>query len=162
MNAILVQITAIEQHSIESSRTLTGFDLGDLHNLAAALEAAAKAIRGRSSLPFVRSADGRLAGRPASLFERRGRSMSHHCKPTQHLQTPVYVRALGDEVRALNDYVGRGLLTQEEAQERLAEWELFYPAGWHRITSLVDARQPKPLPKHERNVQPWDMAEAAE
>jgi hypothetical protein len=80
----------------------------------------------------------------------------------KHLQMPVYVRALGDEVRALDRYIGLGLITQEEAQERLGEWQLFYPPGFHRIDALVDARRGQPLPMHERNVKPWDLPEAAE
>ena len=81
----------------------------------------------------------------------------------KHLQVPVYVRALGDEMRALDRYVGLGLITQEEAQERLAEWEIFYPPGFHRIDEL--GRRwvgHQPLPPQERNVRPWDIPEAAE
>ena len=80
----------------------------------------------------------------------------------KHLQMPVYVRALGDEVRALDRYLGLGLITQEEAQERLAEWQLFYPPGFHRIDALVDARRGNPLPANARNVRPWALSEAAE
>jgi hypothetical protein len=80
----------------------------------------------------------------------------------RHLQSPVLLRALGDETRALDEYLGLGLLTQEEAQERLSEWQLFYPSGWGRITALVNARRHQPLPKEERNAQPWDLPGAAE
>lgn len=78
----------------------------------------------------------------------------------RYLQLPVYIRALGDEVRVLDRYLGLGLLTQEEAQERLSEWQLFYPPGFHRVDALVGARRGQPLPAHERNVRPW--TEAAE
>lgn len=80
----------------------------------------------------------------------------------KYLQNPVYLQALGDEVRELNEYLKLGLITQEEAQERLGEWGLRYPPRWHRIVELVDARRHQPLPLHERNVQPWDLQEAAE
>ena len=62
-----------------------------------------------------------------------------------NLALPVLLRALGDEVRALKDYVAQGLLTPEEAAERIADWELFYPPGWHDIVILVDARRHQPL-----------------
>jgi hypothetical protein len=78
------------------------------------------------------------------------------------LQRPVCLQVLGDEVRDLEKYLGLGVLTQEEAQERVAKWELFYPPGWHRIVELVASRRHQPLPKHERNVQPWDLPDAAE
>jgi hypothetical protein len=61
----------------------------------------------------------------------------------KHFQSPVLLRALGDETRALDEYLGLGLLTQEEAQERLSEWQLFYPAGWNRVVALVSARRHK-------------------
>ena len=71
------------------------------------------------------------------------------------LVLPILLRALGDEVRALKDYYARDLITQEEADERLAEWKLFYPPGWYEIESLSDTRRHQPLP-------PKRYAEAAE
>ena len=65
------------------------------------------------------------------------------------LYLPVPVRALGVEVRALKDYVAQGLLTEDEAQERLADWEIFYPPGWHRVELLADARRHQPIPVAE-------------
>lgn len=70
------------------------------------------------------------------------------------LVLPVPLRALGDEVRALKDFCARGLITADEAAERLADWELFYPPGWHDIEILVDAR------KHQAPAQ--QFAQAAE
>jgi hypothetical protein len=61
-----------------------------------------------------------------------------------NLALPVLLRALGDEVRALKDYVAQGLLTQEEAIERITDWELFYPPGWWDVVVLADARRHKP------------------
>ena len=63
--------------------------------------------------------------------------MSKH----RSLELPVPLRILGDEIRALKDYCARGLITPEEASERIEDWELFYPAGWHDIEILVDARR---------------------
>jgi hypothetical protein len=57
------------------------------------------------------------------------------------LKLPVPLRILGDEIRALKDYCARGLITPEEASERIEDWELFYPSGWHDIETLVDARR---------------------
>ena len=65
------------------------------------------------------------------------------------LSLPVPLRALGDEVRALKDYCARGLITQEEADERLADWQLFYPPGWYDIVILVDARRYQALPAQQ-------------
>jgi hypothetical protein len=59
----------------------------------------------------------------------------------QTLKLPVYLHALGNEVRRLQDYHARGLITQEEADERLADWELFYPPGWVDIEKLADLRR---------------------
>jgi hypothetical protein len=71
------------------------------------------------------------------------------------LKLPVPLRILGDEIRALKDYCARGLITPEEASERIDDWELFYPPGWSDIETLVDARR-EPLPSR------LQMAEAAE
>jgi hypothetical protein len=60
------------------------------------------------------------------------------------LVLPVLLRALGDEVRALKDYCAQGLLTPEEAQERIDHWGLRYPAGWSDIAILVEARREQP------------------
>jgi hypothetical protein len=57
------------------------------------------------------------------------------------LLLPVPLRALGDEVRTLQKYFDLGLITQEEADERLADWELFYPPGFWDIETLADARR---------------------
>jgi hypothetical protein len=58
------------------------------------------------------------------------------------LKLPVPLRALGDEVRKLREYHARGLITQEEADERLADWGLNdYPPGWADIKSLADLRR---------------------
>jgi hypothetical protein len=72
------------------------------------------------------------------------------------LNLPVPLRALGDEVRALQKYFDRGLITQEEADERLADWELFYPPGFWDIEMLVDAR------RHPSLSTPSLYSEAAE
>lgn len=71
------------------------------------------------------------------------------------LTLPVPLRILGDEVRALKDYCARGLVTPEEAAERLADWELLYPPGWYDIVMLVNARRQQPTPSQQ-------FAEAAE
>jgi hypothetical protein len=57
------------------------------------------------------------------------------------LKLPVQLRALGNEVRRLQDYFARGLITQEEANERLADWGLNYPPGWYDIEILADLRR---------------------
>jgi hypothetical protein len=57
------------------------------------------------------------------------------------LKLPVCLQALGNEVRRLQDYFARGLITQEEADERLADWELMYPQGWVEIEKLADLRR---------------------
>jgi hypothetical protein len=57
------------------------------------------------------------------------------------LKLPVYLQALGNEVRRLQDYFACGLITQEEADERLADWELMYPQGWVEIEKLADLRR---------------------
>ena len=59
----------------------------------------------------------------------------------QTLKLPVYLQALGNEVRRLQDYFARGLITQEEADERLSQWELLYPLGWVEIEKLADLRR---------------------
>jgi hypothetical protein len=74
------------------------------------------------------------------------------------LKLSVPLRILGDEVRALKNYCAHGLVTQEEAAERLADWELFYPPGWADIEELVSARKYL-MPSSER---PLDLSEAAE
>jgi hypothetical protein len=74
---------------------------------------------------------------------------------SNELNLPVPLRALGDEVRALKDYCACGLLTPEEAQERIDDWGLSYPPGWCDIEILVDARRGHPTPQMQ-------MAEAAE
>jgi hypothetical protein len=38
------------------------------------------------------------------------------------LKLPVHLQALGNEVRRLQDLFARGLISQEEADERLADW----------------------------------------
>jgi hypothetical protein len=57
MNAILSQINAIEEHCLEKSRTLSGFDLGDLRDIALALGTAAKVLHAevdsRLNAPFT-------------------------------------------------------------------------------------------------------------
>jgi hypothetical protein len=60
-----------------------------------------------------------------------------------NLALPIPLRVLSDEIRALRDYCARGLVTPEEAAERIADWEIFYPAGWHDIETLVSARRPE-------------------
>jgi hypothetical protein len=72
------------------------------------------------------------------------------------LELPVPLRILGDEIRALKDFCARGLITPEEASERIDDWELFYPPGWHDIEILADARR---QPTSEQLSQ---IAEAAE
>ena len=69
--------------------------------------------------------------------------MNAHVNPPQvsELQLPVPLRALSDEIRALKDYVSRGLITTDEAQERIVDWQITYPPGWHDIAALVDARK---------------------
>jgi hypothetical protein len=57
------------------------------------------------------------------------------------LKLPVHLQALGNEVRRLQDLFARGLISQEEADERLADWELFYPPGWSDIEQLADLRR---------------------
>jgi hypothetical protein len=57
------------------------------------------------------------------------------------LKLPVQLRALGNEVRRLQDYFARGLITQKEANERLADWGLSYPPGWYDIEILADLRR---------------------
>jgi hypothetical protein len=58
------------------------------------------------------------------------------------LKLPVQLRALGNEVRRLQDYFARGLISQEEADERLADWGLNnYPPGWVGIEILADLRR---------------------
>jgi hypothetical protein len=57
------------------------------------------------------------------------------------LKLPVQLQALGNEVRRLQDYFARGLITQEEANERLADWDLMYPPGWVDIEILADLRR---------------------
>jgi hypothetical protein len=57
------------------------------------------------------------------------------------LKLPVYLMALGNEVRRLQDYHARGLITQSEADERLSQWELFYPIGWVEIEKLAGLRR---------------------
>ena len=59
--------------------------------------------------------------------------------PTE-LALPVALRALGDEVRALKKFVSLGLLTQDEASERLDDWQLSYPPGWFDVEALVSRR----------------------
>ena len=62
--------------------------------------------------------------------------------PKSSLKLPVPLRALGDEVRQLKEYHARGLITQEEADERLADWGLNnYPSGWTDIEVLADLRR---------------------
>jgi hypothetical protein len=58
------------------------------------------------------------------------------------LKLPIVLRALGDEVRILQDYFARGLITQAEADQRLADWDLFYPPGFWNVELLADARRP--------------------
>jgi hypothetical protein len=58
------------------------------------------------------------------------------------LVLPVALRALGDEVRALKRYVSLGLLTQDEASERLDDWQLSYPPGWFDVEALISIRSP--------------------
>jgi hypothetical protein len=74
---------------------------------------------------------------------------------SHELNLPVQVRALGDEIRALRDYCARGLLTLEEANERIEDWGLSYPPGWSDIEILVDNRRGRPAPQMQ-------LAEAAE
>jgi hypothetical protein len=57
------------------------------------------------------------------------------------LKLPVQLQALGNEVRRLQDYFARGLITQGEANERLADWDLMYPPGWVDIEILADLRR---------------------
>jgi hypothetical protein len=58
------------------------------------------------------------------------------------LKLPVPLRALGDEIRKMQDYFARGLITQEEADERMADWGLdVYPPGWWDIEILADLRR---------------------
>ena len=59
----------------------------------------------------------------------------------QTLKLPVYLQVLGNEVRRLQDYFARGLITQQEAEERLAAWKLKYPLGWVEIEKLADLRR---------------------
>lgn len=75
------------------------------------------------------------------------------------LHLPVPLRALGEEVRALNKFMEQGLITQEEASERIEDWQLFYPPGWHDIEMLVYARR-QPLTECEAFAS--EFAEAAE
>jgi hypothetical protein len=58
----------------------------------------------------------------------------------EKIKLPAALQALGDEIRALRDYLARGLLTAEEAQERIDDWQIFYPPGWSDIAALVDLR----------------------
>jgi hypothetical protein len=57
------------------------------------------------------------------------------------LSLPVPLRALGDEVRILQKYFARGWITQEDADERFADWDISYPPGFWDIEMLVDERQ---------------------
>jgi hypothetical protein len=61
------------------------------------------------------------------------------------LSLPVDLLALGDEIRALKDYCARGLLTPEEAQERIDDWQISYPPGWSDIAELVHLRRGAPI-----------------
>ena len=60
---------------------------------------------------------------------------------TAKLKLPIVLRALGDEVRLLQDYFARGPITQAEADQRLAAWDLFYPPRFWDIELLADARK---------------------
>jgi hypothetical protein len=73
------------------------------------------------------------------------------------LKLPIVLRALGDEVRALQDYFDRGLITQEEADERLADWDLFYPPGFWDIEVLASVRR-----QQQFTASSQQYAEAAE
>jgi hypothetical protein len=67
--------------------------------------------------------------------------MNQHL-PKSSLKLPVPLRALGDEVRKLREYHARGLITQKEADERLADWGLNnYPPGWADVEVLADLRR---------------------
>jgi hypothetical protein len=61
------------------------------------------------------------------------------------LRLPVDLLALGDEIRALKDYCARGLVTPEEAQERIDDWQISYPPGWSDIAELVHLRSGAPI-----------------
>jgi hypothetical protein len=58
---------------------------------------------------------------------------------------PVELLALGDEIRALKDYCARGLLTPQEAQERIDDWQISYPPGWSDIAEIVHLRRGAPI-----------------
>jgi len=73
------------------------------------------------------------------------------------LKLPIVLRAFGDEARALQDYFDRGLITQEEADERLADWDLFYPPGFWDIEALASARR-----QQQFTASSQQYAEAAE
>jgi hypothetical protein len=68
------------------------------------------------------------------------------------LKLPVALRALGDEIRALEGYFAHGLVTQEEADERIGHWGLQYPPGWYLIEILIDGRRDSPLPHHSQAI----------
>jgi hypothetical protein len=63
----------------------------------------------------------------------------------KNIKLPAPLQALGDEIRALKDYLARGLVTPEEAQERIDDWQIFYPPGWSDIAELVDLRRGAPI-----------------
>jgi hypothetical protein len=69
------------------------------------------------------------------------RANSQTIKSTaKNIKIPPALQALGDEIRALKNYCARGLLTPEEAQQRIDDWQISYPPGWSDIAALVDSR----------------------
>jgi hypothetical protein len=53
------------------------------------------------------------------------------------LNLPPVLQALRDEIRTLDRYVRQGLLSQDEAQCRLSEWDIRYVPGMYRYDRLA-------------------------
>jgi hypothetical protein len=53
------------------------------------------------------------------------------------INLPVVLQALRDEIRTLDRYLRKGLITQIEIDARLADWQISYPPGMYRIDELA-------------------------
>jgi hypothetical protein len=59
-------------------------------------------------------------------------------KQQPSITLPAALQALRDEIRILDDHVRQALLTQAEADARLAEWQqIKYPPGMHRFDQFA-------------------------
>jgi hypothetical protein len=65
------------------------------------------------------------------------RAKSQPQKRAEGIKLPVLLQALRDEIRTLDRYLRKGLITQIEIDARLADWQISYPPGMYRIDELA-------------------------